>query len=139
MPSAANAESGSTSMTVAAASPTTPSATLTFPAILPKAGSWRMARPKRMTADGHYQQPNQQQGIEHGLVRLPQEHQRRLLVGGGSVGVVEIGEPGRSAIRGRWADARTTPIPGRGHGDHRARRADRSRWRATGARPHPGR
>ena len=28
--------------------------------------------------------------------------------------------------------------PGRGYGHHRARRADRSHWRAVGARPHPG-
>ncbi len=51
-PSAATAESGSTSMTVAAASPTTPSATLTFPTTLPKAGSGRIARPRRMTPTG---------------------------------------------------------------------------------------
>ena len=56
------------------------------------------------------------------------------------------------AVRGAAADGLTVEIrnpwpvdvaashadPGRGYGDHRARRADRSHWRAAGARPHPG-
>jgi signal transduction histidine kinase len=60
------------------------------------------------------------------------------------------------AVRGAAADGLTVEIrnplpvgdahtrrphhayPGRGYGDRRARRADRSRWRATGARLHPG-
>jgi hypothetical protein len=52
-------------------------------------------------ADGHHQQPDQQQGVEHPLIRLPQEHQRRLLVGGRAVGVVQIGEPGGDHVRDR--------------------------------------
>jgi glucose-6-phosphate-specific signal transduction histidine kinase len=54
------------------------------------------------------------------------------------------------AVRGAAADGLTVeirnplpvgdahPYPGRGYGDRRARRADCSRWRATGARLHAG-
>ena len=75
-------------MIVAAPSPTIPSAMLTVPATLPKAGSWRMSKTEQDDTDRHQQQSHQQQGVEHGLVRLPKEHQCRTLIGGNAVGVV---------------------------------------------------
>jgi DNA-binding NarL/FixJ family response regulator len=74
IPSAADAESGSTSMTIAAARPITPSATLTFPATLPKAGSRCMARPKRMTPTGITSSPTSSRAS-----KARRQHARALL------------------------------------------------------------
>jgi hypothetical protein len=81
-PSAAAGRSGSTSMTVAALSPRIPSTHAEVPRDLAEGRVLAHGETEEDCPDGHHQQPDQQQGVEHGLVRLPEKHQRRLLHGG---------------------------------------------------------
>lgn len=67
-------------MTNAAASPTTPSATLTFPVTLPKAGSRRMARPRRITPTGITSSPTSSRESNMGRGRSNAEISNELFM-----------------------------------------------------------
>ena len=58
--------------------------------------------------DRHQQQSHQQQGVEHGLVRLPKEHQCRTLIGGNAVGVV--GPVISCPCDSRWVSSGVQPV-----------------------------
>src|SRR5215210_6526388 len=100
MPTTAIGEPGSMSRTTPAATPNTPSTTLTPPKALPKAGVPSMATPRAMNETyGQEEEPYDEQRIEYALGRLPQEDERCLILGARPRSVVEVGDRGPRDLR----------------------------------------
>jgi hypothetical protein len=92
-------EPGSISRTTPAATPNTPSTTLTPPKALAKGQGPKHGHPEGNETYRHEEEPYDEQRIEYALGRLPQEDECRLILGGRPRSMIEVGDRGPGDLR----------------------------------------